>query len=166
MQWLASGNIGWFRMPSEFKHIVRIVNTDLEGTRKIVYALTAIKGIGIKLAKVIVDKANINPKTRVGLLSDAEIEKVTAIVKDLESHDFPSWLLNRAKDGQTGKNLHLIGSDLVLQVKTDIDEMKNIRSWKGFRHAYGLKVRGQRTKATGRTGKAIGVRVKKARARQ
>ncbi len=153
-------------MSREFKHIVRIVNTDLEGTRRIVYALTVIKGIGIKLAKVIVDKANINPKTRVGFLSDAEIEKVTEIVKDLGSYEFPGWLLNRAKDSQTGKNLHLIGSDLVLQAKTDIDGMKNIRSWKGVRHAYGLKVRGQRTKATGRTGKAIGVRVKKARARQ
>lgn len=153
-------------MPSEFKHIVRIVNTDLEGTRQIVYALTTIKGIGIKLARVIVGKANINPKTRVGFLSDAEIERVAEIVKDVGGNDFPSWLLNRTKDGQTGKNLHLIGSDLVLQVKTDIDEMKDIRSWKGFRHAYGLKVRGQRTKATGRTGKAIGVRVKKARVRQ
>ena len=153
-------------MPNEFRHIVRMVNTDLEGTRKVVYALTSIKGIGIKLAKVIVDKANIDPKTRVGFLSETETDKIVEIVKDLGGHDVPNWLLNRAKDCQTGKHLHLIGSDLVLQTKTDIDKMKNIKSWKGFRHAYGLKVRGQHTKATGRTGKAVGVRVKKARARQ
>ena len=49
-------------MPKEFQHIIRIVNTDLYGTQKIVYALTNIKGIGIKLANVIVKKANIDPK--------------------------------------------------------------------------------------------------------
>ena len=63
-------------MPNEFRYIVRMVNTDLEGTRKVVYALTSIKGIGIKLAKVIVDKANIDPKTRVGFLSETETEKI------------------------------------------------------------------------------------------
>jgi len=42
----------------------------------------------------------------------------------------------------------------------DIEQMKNIKSWKGYRHAYGLKVRGQRTKTTGRAGKALGVKKK------
>jgi len=153
-------------MPKEFQHIIRIVNTDLYGTQKIVYALTNIKGIGIKLANVIVKKANIDPKTRVGFLSETEVEKIKGILNDLSRHGVPSWLLNRTKDCQTGKHLHLIGSDLILQTKTDIDRMKNIRSWRGFRHAYGLKVRGQRTRTTGRTGKAIGVKFKKTRTRQ
>ena len=153
-------------MPKEFQHIIRIVNTDLYGTQKVVYALTNVKGIGIKLANVIVKKANIDPKTRVGFLSETEIEKIKGILKDLKKHDVPSWLLNRTKDCQTGKHLHLIGSDLILQTKTDIDQMKNIRSWRGFRHAYGLKVRGQRTRTTGRTGKAIGVKFKKTRTQQ
>jgi len=42
----------------------------------------------------------------------------------------------------------------------DIDKMKEIKSWRGYRHAYGLKVRGQRTKTTGRAGKALGVKKK------
>lgn len=153
-------------MSKEFRHIVRIANTDLDGTQKLVYALTNVKGIGIKMANVIVKKANIDPTTRVGFLSETETEKIKGIIKDLGKHDVPSWLLNRAKDHQTGKHLHLIGSDLVLQTKTDIDEMKDIRSWRGFRHAYGLKVRGQHTRATGRTGKAIGVKFKKIRTQQ
>ncbi len=153
-------------MPKEIQHIVRIANTDLYGTQKVVYALTNIKGIGIKLANVIVKKANIDPKTRVGFLSETEVEKIKGILKDLRKHGVPSWLLNHTKDHQTGKHLHLIGSDLVLQTKTDIDEMKDIRSWRGFRHAYGLKVRGQRTRTTGRTGKAIGVKFKKTRTQQ
>jgi small subunit ribosomal protein S13 len=38
--------------------------------------------------------------------------------------------------------------------------MKNIKSWKGVRHSLGLKVRGQRTKCTGRTGRSVGVKKK------
>jgi small subunit ribosomal protein S13 len=55
-----------------------------------------------------------------------------------------------------------VGSDLVLQTKADIDQMKKMKSWKGIRHTYGLKVRGQRTRTTGRKGKAIGVKKKRA----
>jgi small subunit ribosomal protein S13 len=48
----------------------------------------------------------------------------------------------------------------------DIEQMKNIKSWRGYRHAYGLKVRGQRTKTTGRGGKALGVKKKELIAKQ
>ena len=65
------------------------------------------------------------------------------------------------KDPETGKDVHLTGSDLDLSVKRDIDLMKEIRSWKGERHARGLKVRGQRTKTTARRGRSIGVSKKR-----
>jgi small subunit ribosomal protein S13 len=42
-------------------------------------------------------------------------------------------------------------------MKTDIDFMTDIRTWKGVRHSLGLKVRGQRTRTTGRKGRAVGV---------
>jgi len=51
---------------------------------------------------------------------------------------------------------------LALRVKADIDFMKELRSWKGTRHSLGLKVRGQRTKSTGRKGRAVGVKKKAA----
>ena len=38
--------------------------------------------------------------------------------------------------------------------------MKEIRNWRGIRHALGLKVRGQRTRTSGRSGKAVGVKKK------
>ena len=44
-----------------------------------------------------------------------------------------------------------------MSVKSDIDFMTDIRSWKGIRHSLGLKVRGQRTRTTGRKGRAVGV---------
>jgi len=138
-----------------------MLGTDLNGSEKVVYALTLIKGIGINMANALVKKAGIDPDKRLGFLSEAEIRRLEAVAKDPAGHGIPEWLLNRRKDLRTGKNLHLIGSDLDLQVKADIDLMKAIKSWKGYRHAYGLKVRGQRTRTTGRTGKTVGVRRKR-----
>jgi len=147
-------------MTKEFRHIIRIADTDLDGTLKVGYALAKIKGIGIILANVIVQKAGIDPETRLGFLSEVEVENIENILKNPMKYGIPSWILNRPKDEETGKDLHFIGSDLVLQIKTDIDQMKKMKSWSGFRHAYGLKVRGQRTRTTGRTGKAMGVKKK------
>ena len=53
--------------------------------------------------------------------------------------------------------MHLIGPDLTLSIKGDIDFMTDIKTWKGIRHSLGLKVRGQRTRTTGRKGRAVGV---------
>ena len=147
-------------MPREFQYIIRFAGTDIRGTQPVTYALTNVKGIGIQLANAIVEKSGISPEARMGFLSSADVEKIEDIIKNPTKYGIPGWLLNRRKDMETGKDLHLLGSDLVFQTKTDIDQMKAIRSWKGFRHSYGLKVRGQRTKTTGRQGKAMGVKKK------
>lgn len=148
-------------MSKEFRHITRIAETDLNGTLKVASALSKIKGIGISTANAIARKSGVNPETRLGFLSEHDLEKLEDIIKNPTKYNFPKWLLNRQKDMETGENLHIIGSDLVLQTKTDIDLMKATKSWKGYRHSYGLKTRGQRTKTTGRKGKAIGVKKKR-----
>ena len=145
-------------MSTDFRHIVRLVGNDLDGTTSVVYALTQIRGINIRLANGIVKKANIPLEKRVGFLSDTEIRRIEDIVKNLEDYDLPVWLLNRRKDPDTGKDIHLTTSDLDLQIKADIEAMRSTRSWRGYRHAYGLKVRGQRTRTANRKGKVIGVR--------
>ncbi len=152
-------------MPREFHHIIRIVGTDLEGTQPVAHALTNVKGVGIRLASTIIERAGIDSRTRLGFLSDTEVKKIADILERPEKYGIPEWLLNRRKDRETSTNLHLVGSDLVLQTKTDIDQMKKIRSWRGFRHSQGLKVRGQRTRTTGRKGKAMGVKKKQVRER-
>lgn len=148
-------------MPREFQHIIRIADTDLDGTLKVDYALTKIKGVGIRLAEVIAKKAKVNIENRLGFLSDAEVKRIKDVIENPSKYDVPGWLLNRSKDSKTGNNLHIVGSDLVLQTKTDIDEMKKMKSWKGIRHARGLKVRGQRTRTTGRKGRVVGVKKKR-----
>jgi small subunit ribosomal protein S13 len=147
-------------MSQEYRHILRIMGTDVEGTLKTIYALTKIKGVSLSLANAVLKKAGINPDLRVGFLTETEINKIEEIIKEPAKYALPQWLFNRRKDGETGKNTHIISADLVLRTKMDIDQAKEIRSWRGYRHAYGLKVRGQRTKTTGRAGKSLGVKKK------
>jgi small subunit ribosomal protein S13 len=147
-------------MSQEYRHILRIMGTDVEGTLKTIYALTKIKGVSLSLANAVLKKAGINPDLRVGFLTETEINKIEEIIKEPSKYALPQWLFNRRKDAETGKNTHIISADLVLRTKMDIDQAKEIRSWRGYRHAYGLKVRGQRTKTTGRAGKALGVKKK------
>ncbi len=136
------------------------MGTDVQGTLKAVYALTEIKGISLSLSNAILKKAGVNPDVRVGFLTETEIDKIEEIIKEPTKYNLPSWLFNKRKDAETGKDIHFISADLMLRTKTDIDQAKEIRSWRGYRHAYGLKVRGQRTKTTGRAGKALGVKKK------
>jgi small subunit ribosomal protein S13 len=147
-------------MSQEFRHILRITGTDMQGTLKTIYALTAIKGISLSLSNAILKKAGVNPDVRVGFLPETDIAKIEEIIENPTKYNLPTWLFNRRKDAETGKDTHLISAELVLRTKTDIDHAKEIRCWRGYRHAYGLKVRGQRTKTTGRAGKALGVKKK------
>ena len=147
-------------MSQEFRYRLRIIDTDVDGTLKVSHSLSKVKGIGLGLANAILKKAGVNGDKRAGFLTETEIEKMEEIIKDPVRYGIPGWLLNRRKDAETGKDGHVISADLILRNKTDIEQMKIIKSWRGYRHAYGLKVRGQRTKTTGRAGKALGVKKK------
>jgi len=147
-------------MTQEFRHILRIIDKDVDGTLVAPYALKKVKGISLSIANAILKKANINPNTRAGFLTEAEVDKIEEIIREPTKYGIPNWLINRRKELETGKDKHLISADLVLRTKMDIEQMKEIKSWRGYRHAYGLKVRGQRTKTTGRSGKALGVKKK------
>ncbi|RLF10706.1 MAG: 30S ribosomal protein S13 [Thermoprotei archaeon] len=141
----------------EFRHIVRIAGLDVDGTLKVVHGLALIRGVGLNLARIILRTAGIDPNMRVGYLTDQNVKKIEEVLADPLKHGIPSWVLNRQRDPQTGDDLHLIGADWEFAVKSDIDFMKKIKCWRGLRHAWGLKVRGQRTRTTGRKGRTIGV---------
>jgi small subunit ribosomal protein S13 len=146
----------------EFRHIVRLKNTDLDGSKKLIYGLAKIRGIGINFSSAVARAADIKPDMRIGQLSDEEVDRIENIVSDPLKSGIPARLVNRRKDVETGRDAHLVGADLALREKADIDFMKDLRTWKGVRHSLGLKVRGQRTKTTGRSGKAVGVKKKAA----
>jgi small subunit ribosomal protein S13 len=142
------------------KYIVRIANADLDGTQKVEYALTGIKGIGTRVSKILSRKADVDPHATMGYLPPEQVDRLRNVVENFEQN-VPVWMLNRRKDVYTGENKHLIGVDLTLGVNEDVNLMKKMRSYKGIRHERGQKVRGQRTKSTGRTGATVGVVRKK-----
>ncbi len=144
----------------EIRYFVRISNTDLDGTKPVTTALTGIKGVGRHTALVIARKAGVNPRELMGKLSDADVEKLRETVDSYE-RSVPAWMVNRPKDIYTGEPRHLFGTEVVTTLEEDINIMRKIRSYKGIRHETGQKVRGQRTKSTGRTGATVGVKRKK-----
>ncbi len=133
----------------------------VDGNGKVAYSLTQIRGIGRRFAQAIVTVSGIDPSLRLGALPEKDITKIEEIIMDPINSGIPNWMANRKKDLRTGNDLHIIGNPLELTVKRDIDRMKRIKSYKGVRHNSNLKVRGQRTKSTGRHGLVIGVIRKK-----
>ena len=99
----------------------------------------------------------INPDSRIGTLSVEQVSLIEKMIQDPKSQNFPTWFLNRQKDIVTGDDMHLITSDIAFNLRNDIEREKGVFSWRGYRHMYGLKVRGQRTRCTGRKGGAVGV---------
>ena len=142
----------------EYRHIVRIAGKDIPGTKKTIIGISQVKGMGYNFAKSVLDILKINPNSNIGFLTESQVEEIEKAMKNPSSVNIPSWFLNRRKDMDSGKDLHLITSDIDFNVRNDIEREKNMNSWRGFRHTYGLKVRGQRTRTTGRKGGAVGVR--------
>ncbi len=145
-------------MERSYKYIVRIAATDIDGELKTVYGLAEIKGVGVNLAYGICRVLGIDPNMKIGYLTDDEIKKIEDLLNNPSQYDIPKWTYNRRKDYTSGEDMHLIGADLIFYVKQDIEREKKIKSWRGIRHALGLKVRGQRTRTTGRLGVTVGVR--------
>jgi small subunit ribosomal protein S13 len=108
------------------------------------------------LAFAVVKAAKINPEARMGALSDGELSRVEDVIKDPLKHGIPPRMVNRRKDIETGRDMHLVGADLALKIKSDIDLMKDIQSWKGIRHSLGLKAVGVKKKVLMEAARAAG----------
>jgi small subunit ribosomal protein S13 len=145
----------------EIKYFVRIKNTDLDGTKSVRIALTGLPGVGYRSAKIIADHAGVDSGALLGKLDEESVEKIAGVAEDY-SKTVPNWLLNRQKDVYTGEGKQLFATEIELALEDDINRMRKIRCYRGIRHETGQKVRGQRTKSTGRTGSTVGVRRKKA----
>jgi small subunit ribosomal protein S13 len=143
---------------SDYKHIVRIAGKDIAGSKKLITALSEIRGVGYNYSQVLLQSLNINPNIRVGFITDRELTEVEAAIRNPVKSGIPEWYVNRRKDIDTGSHQHLITSDLDFAISNDIDREKNVMSWRGYRHMFGLRVRGQCTRTTGRRGGAVGVR--------
>ena len=111
----------------EFKYIVRIAATDIDGNKPTRYALTQIKGINYMVANAIINHTGVDGREKIGNMSDEDKDK------------------------------HLIGTEIELTLREDINLLRKIRSYRGIRHERNLPVRGQRTRSNKRRGLTVGV---------
>jgi small subunit ribosomal protein S18e len=79
----------------------------------------------------------------------------------LVDYNIPKWFLNRQRDIRDGTWSQLVSNNLDTKLREDLERLKKIKAHRGLRHFWGLKVRGQKTKSTGRTGRTLGVTKKK-----
>ncbi len=149
----------------DLQYFVRIGQTDLDGTKSVERSLTEMNGIGRRTARLIAAEAGVDRTATFGRLDDDVIDEVVEIVENY-ADEVPDWLNNRRTDFYSGETTHEIGNDLQLTRQHDVNRMKMIDSYKGTRHKRGQKVRGQRTKSTGRTEGTIGVNVEEIREEQ
>jgi len=138
---------------ADFRHIVRISNTDVKGEKQVHMALHKIKGVSFMFSNFICYSSKVEPRKIAGELTDAEIQRLEDVIKNPSKYKCPAWMLNRRKDYETGADIHLINTDWNLSVDGDIKRMKKVKSYKGLRHMIGQPVRGQRTKSNFRKNK-------------
>jgi small subunit ribosomal protein S13 len=111
--------------------MARIAGVDLPRDKRVEIGLTYIYGIGKPTAQAILEKAGINPDTRVKDLTEDEAGAIRRII-DAE---------------------YVVEGDLRREVSLNIKRLMEIGSYRGIRHRRGLPVRGQKTKTNARTRK-------------
>jgi len=145
-----------------FRGIVRIAGKDMKGEVPLIRGLTRVRGIGhtlsISVAGAIKHELKIDPMTRVGDIPEEQMEQIDTMLHQLSQYkNIPAFLFNRRGDFATGGDKHVIMNDLIFENTQDLERDKKEYTWRGYRHFYGQKVRGQKTRNTGRTGMAVGV---------
>ena len=151
----------------------------MNGKHKVGFALRVIKGIGRRFSILVCKIAQIDLNRRAGELTEDEMNKITDIFAKpagklfarvqfrradffmLLDYGIPKWFLNRQRCIKDGTYSQLYSNMVDTRLREDLERMKKVRNHRGLRHFWGLKVRGQRTKSTGRTGKTLGVTKKK-----
>ena len=63
-------------MSQEYRYIVRIMGTDVQGTLKTSYAVAQVKGVSLSLSNAVLKKAGVNPDVRVGLITESDVSKI------------------------------------------------------------------------------------------
>ncbi len=184
---------------SNFQFILRLLNTNVDGKQKVMYALTKIKGVGRRYSNLVCKKADVDlnkrcahptfspthptiivasshsfadhipqdamlitGKTyRAGELTSEELERIVTIIQNPTQYKIPTWFLNRQRDIVDGKDSQILANGVDSKLRDDLERLKKIRAHRGLRHYWGLRVRGQHSKTTGRRGRTVGVSKKK-----
>ena len=123
--------------------MARIAGVDLPRDKRVEYALPDIYGIGLANGRVILAQAEIDLRTRVSELTEAQVARLREIIE----------------------REYRVEGDLRRQIAMNIRRLQEIQSYRGIRHRRGLPVRGQRTSTNARTRKGpkrtVGAKKKK-----
>ncbi len=111
--------------------MARIAGVDLPRNKQMVFALTYIYGIGPKIARDILTKAEIP----LDLNSDKASEDEVAKIREILEADYK------------------VEGDLRREISMNIKRLMDLGCYRGIRHRRGLPVRGQRTHTNARTRK-------------
>lgn len=109
--------------------MARISGVTIPAEKQIWVSLTYVYGIGPKTSKDILGKAKVEETARVKNLTDAEIARI----QDVINNDL------------------IVEGELQRIVSGNIKRLKDIKAYRGVRHAASLPSRGQRTKTNART---------------
>lgn len=129
----------------ELVKLVRILQKDIRGDKKAYRGICSIKGVSWAFSNAVFKITGINKNTKIQDLTQEEIKKIEGLISNPVG--IPIYMQNRRKDRDDGKDKHIYGADLDLQVDFDIKRLKKIKAYKGVRHQLGQPVRGQRTKS-------------------
>eukprot|EP00494_Astrolonche_serrata_P032156 UN32425 len=110
----------------DFSHILRILNTNVDGLLKVTYALTAIKGIGRRFADIICKRAGIDVNCRAGELTKEQIDQVMVIINNPRNFRVPSHFLNRRRDVRTNRDMHVHANQIANKWREDFDTWKKL----------------------------------------
>ncbi|VTJ84240.1 Hypothetical predicted protein [Marmota monax] len=124
----------------KFQHILRVLNTNINGQQKIAFAITVFKGVGRRYAHVVLRNADTDLTKRAGELTEDEVEHVTTIMQNPRQYKIPDWVLNRQKDRKDGKYSQVLANGLDNKLQEDLEQLKKIRANRGLRYFWGLRV--------------------------
>jgi small subunit ribosomal protein S13 len=142
----------------EHEMLVRILGYDIPGSKNLYTGLIRIKGISWAISNAVCIKLGFPKNKKVSELSKPDIQKIENFLETLPVYDF---LKNRRTDIETGKTEHFFGTDLDMKRDFDIKRLREIKSYRGIRHALKQPVRGQRTRSHFRKkARAMGVKKK------
>ena len=106
------GYINMEENKENFRYFVRIANTDLDGNKRILSALTKIKGVSSMFANMMCNHANVDKSAKTGYLDDNAVKKLDEVLQNPLKFNAPDWMLNRRKNYGDGKDMHLVTGDL------------------------------------------------------
>jgi small subunit ribosomal protein S13 len=109
--------------------MARIAGVNVPSNKRLVVALTYVKGIGLTRSRQVISEMNLSEDDK---LKDLDEATINALRKHMESK-------------------FKLEGDLGRETLMNVRRLKEIRSYRGMRHAKRLPTRGQRTKTNSRT---------------